>query len=111
MKDWCLDQLNVYKKDSGPEIKYTSISDHEDTWPFKRTNWNLPLKKLLISSEVYLRFQENKLYKLIPHARHNQKLLIYLKIQLQLQVMDSNQMLNIYYELLKEVDSQKSHLA
>ena len=23
-----------------------SIDDHEDVWPFKRTHWNLPLKKI-----------------------------------------------------------------
>ena len=41
------------KKNSGPKIEPwgtpASIGDHEDVWPFKRTRWNLPLKKLLIS--------------------------------------------------------------
>ena len=41
------------RKNSGPKIEPwgtpASIGDHEDVWPFKRTRWNLPLKKLLIS--------------------------------------------------------------
>ena len=41
------------RKKSGPKIDPlgtpASIDDHEDVWPFKRTHWNLPLKKRLIS--------------------------------------------------------------
>ena len=41
------------RKKSGPKIEPlgtpASIDDHEDVWPFKRTSWNLPLKKRLIS--------------------------------------------------------------
>ena len=44
------------RKNSGPEIEPwdtpASIGDHEDAWPFKRTRWNLPLKKLLINFRV-----------------------------------------------------------
>ena len=47
-KDCCLDHLC-----SGPKIEPwgtpASIGDHEDAWPFKRTHWNLALKKLLLS--------------------------------------------------------------
>ena len=41
------------RKNSSPKIDPwgipASIVDHEDAWPFNRTRWNLPLKKLLIS--------------------------------------------------------------
>ena len=41
------------RKKSGPKIEPlgtpASIGDHEDVWLFKRTRWNLPLKKRLIS--------------------------------------------------------------
>ena len=40
---------------SGPKIDSwgtpPSISDQEDAWPFKRTSWYLPLKKLAMSFE------------------------------------------------------------
>ena len=41
------------RKKSGPKIEPlgtpASIGDHEDVWSLKRTRWNLPLKKRLIS--------------------------------------------------------------
>ena len=52
MKDCYLDFMYI-RKNSGPKIDPSgtpaSIGDHEDVWQFKRTHWNLPLKKLLIS--------------------------------------------------------------
>ena len=41
------------RKNTGPKIEPwgtpVSIGDHENAWLFKKTCWNLPLKKLLIS--------------------------------------------------------------
>ena len=51
MKDYDLDHLLIYiRKKSGPKIDPwgtpASICYQEDPWPFKRTHWYLPFKKL-----------------------------------------------------------------
>ena len=60
------------RKNSGPKTESwgtpASIGDHEDTWTLKKTRWNLHFKTLL------MRFQLIEFYKLILHAKPNQKL-------------------------------------
>ena len=60
------------RKNSGPKKEPwgtpASIDHHEDAWPFKRTDWNLPFKKLLMRSQLI------NFYKLILYARPYQKL-------------------------------------
>ena len=49
---WLKSFMYIRKK-SGPKIDHwgtpASTGDQEDAWPFKRTRWYLPLKKLSIS--------------------------------------------------------------
>ena len=56
MKDYELDHLYIYiyiRKKSVPKTDPwgtpASIGDQEDSWPFKRTHWYLPFKRLSIS--------------------------------------------------------------
>ena len=50
MKGYDLNHLCILEKKSGPKIDPwgtpACTGDKEDVWPFKRTRWYLPLKKL-----------------------------------------------------------------
>ena len=56
---WLKSFMYIRKK-SDPKIDPwgtpASTGDQEDTWPFKRTRWYLPLKRFSISFKGVLRF-------------------------------------------------------